>query len=312
MAAAVTAEETILHMLNDSIYNHKNIIGTGSYGTVYLITYGDKKLAVKVAKTKPTSGYQVVDPGNRYNVVPTEQPSEILLQREASILKRLGEQCNPYIVCFKYKISPSIIATEFLENYQELNDVAVGVRNKTVTLPELCNIIKELILGLQHMHHNGIAHSDIHFSNIMVNVEEIKIRYIDFGLACSKNAEIDECTAGCVAYRDPMLPPGTRIMTIEQAQKADIWALGVVICVLTLYTCPPTDAFKYTNELFPQFVEACGDGEDKITWMNQVIGNVHFMGYAAQFFKIDLAKLIAPTPSARDLNAAIIVHRQFQ
>lgn len=157
------------------------------------------------------------------------------------------------------------------------------------------------------MHRNGIAHSDIHWSNIMVNVEESKIRYIDFGLACSEYSEINECTAGCVAYRDPALPPDTRIMAIGQAQKADIWALGVVICVLILYTCPPTNAFKYTNELFPPFVQACENGKDKIAWINRVIENEHFKSYAAQFFNIRLAKLIALDPIDRDLNAAIIV-----
>lgn len=107
MAAAVTAEETILHILNESIHHERNIIGTGSFGTVYMIKYGDQKLAVKVANTKPTSGYQVVNPGDRYNIVNVPQKSEMLLQRETSILQRLGEKCNPYIVCFKYVISPS-------------------------------------------------------------------------------------------------------------------------------------------------------------------------------------------------------------
>lgn len=79
MAAAETAETEILKMLNYSIETKQNILGAGSFGTVYLITYGDQKLAVKVAKTKPTSGYQVVDPGNRYNVVNVPQKSEMLL-----------------------------------------------------------------------------------------------------------------------------------------------------------------------------------------------------------------------------------------
>ena len=303
MSTAEIAKEKILSMVNESIHNKKNIIGTGSFGTVYLITYGDQKLAVKVAKTQPASGYQVVDPGNRYNVMPADQQSEILLKREASILKRLGAKCNPYIVCFKYVISdhPSIIATEFLENYKELNDVMVGVQN----LRQLQNIIKEMILGLQYMHDNGIAHSDIHASNIMVNVRESKIRYIDFGLACSKYADITECTAGCLGYRDPALPVDTRIMTIEQAQKADIWALGVVICVLILYSFPK----KYDatcNQLFPRFVQACDNGEAKKDWIVLVLQNEKLKGYTEQFFRVNLAKLIALNPKERDLRTAII------
>ena len=129
MAAAEIAEREILKMLNDSIETKQNILGAGSFG--YLITYGDQKLAVKVAKTKPTSGYQVVDPGDRYNVVNVPQKSEMLLQREASILQRLGGKCDPYIVCFKYVISPSIMATEFLENYEELNKLMLQITGMT-------------------------------------------------------------------------------------------------------------------------------------------------------------------------------------
>ena len=300
MAAAETAEREILRMLNESIETKQNILGMGSFGTVYMITYGGQKLAVKVAKTQPANGYQVVDPGNRYNVANVPQESEMLLQREASILQHLGVKCDPYIVCFKYVISPSIMATEFLENYEELNKLMLQITG--MTREQSGSIIREMILGLQHIHDNGIAHSDIHASNIMVNVRSKQIRFIDFGLACSRDANIQQCMAGSYALRDPSLV--NDVMTIDQAQKADIWALGVVICVLILLSTG--DETKIKN-MYPYFAKSYTDDKNaKQMWVNLVLQDDKFEMYAKQFFGINLTKLIALKPSDRNLNAAII------
>ena len=224
----------------------------------------------------------------------------MLLQREASILQRLGGKCDPYIMCFKYVISPSIMATEFLENYEELNKLMLQITG--MTRERLGSIIREMILGLQHIHDNGIAHSDIHASNIMVNIQSGKIRFIDFGLACSRDANIQQCMAGSYALRDPSLV--NDVMTIEQAQKADIWALGVVICVLILLSTE--DQIKIKN-MYPYFAKSYTD--DKIVkqmWVNLVLQDDKFEMYAKQFFGINLTKLIALDPTDRNLNAAII------
>lgn len=158
-----------------------------------------------------------------------------------------------------------------------------------------------MILGLQHIHDNGIAHSDIHASNIMVNVESEKIRFIDFGLACSRDANIQQCMAGSYALRDPSLV--NEVMTIEQAQKADIWALGVVICVLILLSTE--DKVKIKN-MFPNFAKGYTDDKNvKQMWVKLVLQDEFYM-YASQFFGINITKLIALDPTDRNLNAAII------
>ena len=93
---------------------------------------------------------------------------------------------------------------------------------------QLIFIIKEVLKGLEYLHHFGIAHRDIKCDNILIsfrtNLPVVKL--IDFGFATTSTVSNIHC--GTPNFMAPELfkkPPYYPI-------QADIWAFGVMLYYL--------------------------------------------------------------------------------
>lgn len=112
-----------------------------------------------------------------------------------------------------------------------LADVIADADGKPV--PDAARILAEICEGLAHMHAAGWVHGDLKPSNVLVMADG-SVRLADFGLS----VELD----GTHGYLPPVgtsdyLPPErwSEHLTergIAVRQSADIWALGVVTCLL--------------------------------------------------------------------------------
>ena len=112
-----------------------------------------------------------------------------------------------------------------------LSDVIARAAGKPV--PGAARILAEICEGLAHMHVAGWVHGDLKPSNILVMADG-SVRLADFGLS----AELD----GTHGYLPPVgtsdyLPPErwSELLTergIAVRESADIWALGVIACLV--------------------------------------------------------------------------------
>jgi hypothetical protein len=112
-----------------------------------------------------------------------------------------------------------------------LSDVVARTAGKPVA--DAPQILVEICEGLAHMHAAGWVHGDLKPSNILLMADG-SVRLADFGLS----AEID----GTHGYLPPLgtsdyLPPErwSEMLTergIAVRESADIWALGVIACLL--------------------------------------------------------------------------------
>lgn len=206
-------------------YKIIKLLGRGSYGKIYLSISNttQEKVVIKMLSLKNKSKEYIKT-----------------LQDEIDYLKELlgSKYVVKYIDDFdvvienrKYKA----IVMEDLSCWITLGKYIKRLANtKTQILPEILKkLIFGLIRGIKYIHDKDIAHRDIKPENIMIN-EDWEIKYIDFGLSCSKNCE---GTRGTPLY----LPPETCVSEehIEDKQsyeekrkmekKHDIWSLGLVI-----------------------------------------------------------------------------------
>lgn len=115
-------------------------------------------------------------------------------------------------------------------------------------------LIDNILLGIQYLHNNDIIHCDLHPKNILLNIQNDKIRDIkiaDFGLVIKKNTkDALKNSYGSPVYR----PPDEESYT----EQYDIYSLGVIFFEIThLFN---TDMEKYieidklkNNEYYDKF-----------------------------------------------------------
>jgi serine/threonine protein kinase/tetratricopeptide (TPR) repeat protein len=99
-------------------------------------------------------------------------------------------------------------------------------RDASLPLSECLEIARQIAEGLQAAHAAGVVHRDLKPGNIML-LPDGMVRILDFGLAKARDQSISETGAhfGTVSYMSPEQVRGEKV-----DGRADLWALGVLIC----------------------------------------------------------------------------------
>lgn len=204
---------------NPSNYKDLKILGKGSYGTVYR-TYDTKLDKTIVMKT-----------------IVKNQTKERTILNEVGILSHLKELCKDNILCYVDFMEDDdnfYIFTEYLGEYMTLTDFIVKHQMKA---DDYVTLIENLKDGLIEIHKLGVSHRDIKPDNIMINPNNLKIKYIDFGLACHLESCYGNNVVGTPLYMAPELLisdyDSSKIPhTLFEWFKADYWSLGMIILEL--------------------------------------------------------------------------------
>ncbi|CEM38044.1 unnamed protein product [Vitrella brassicaformis CCMP3155] len=153
-----------------------------------------------------------------YDDVLKEVEPLVLYLKHPNVIKFLG-------ICSHRTYGP-IIVTELceagpLQAYLETGKpLPADLRDK---------FIKQICEGVQAFHNFDIVHRDLKPDNILVT-KELIIRITDFGLVIdlSKTAMSVQGAAGTWLY----MPPEALKTNAKLTTKADMWAVGVIICQL--------------------------------------------------------------------------------
>ena len=207
-------------------------IGSGNLGDVTMYNYRNECVfAVKTVKDQK------------------DQSAVEQFEQEARILNQMKYDCDEYVLCFKklHKIGNNIyIATEVLTNYVNMFDYIEFRKTQSRHVINIFDMYVNLINGLKYIHSHGIAHMDIKPDNIMVNVATMQIKYIDFGLSCSA---IYDCSTEFNTFYTvaPELFYEKSVISLSQAQQADIWSLGVTIHMCDSLSDTRAGKFSYVT-----------------------------------------------------------------
>jgi serine/threonine protein kinase len=220
------------------------VLGKGAFGSVSLVESKDSKETVVVKEIKKTA----------------DNTNAVAL--EIAILERLSKSCGttPSTVCYitSYQDAGSYyILMRFLDKYVDLATYLMKNR-KPIDSDKLGKIACQLMQGLKSIHELGVIHRDIKLSNILINVETMCCKFIDFGLAC----QLPRCSGnpGTVDSKPPEYiyqSESTGIKGAEAWKAVDIWALGNVLFELAIgynfYARLAVDFAKTFPEIYALF-----------------------------------------------------------
>ena len=207
-AAALTSGRVIGH------YEIAHILGSGGMGRVYAArdTELGREVALKVASLDSPD-------------------AQARLRREAQHASRLS---HPHI-CHIYDVGRDdgqLFVVMELVHGRSLADV---IREGSLSIADAGRFGSEIADALAHAHERGVTHRDLKSTNVIITARGAKV--LDFGLArildthqidalslSQRSLTAEGMIAGTLPYMAPELLRGTR-----GDQRADIWALGVLL-----------------------------------------------------------------------------------
>lgn len=124
-------------------------------------------------------------------------------------------------------------------SFTSLDEFLEGLCSPHLTEREAAYVMKNICLGMYHLHSQGICHRDIKLGNILI-ANDLTVKIIDFGFsAISANSELTNY-CGTPSYMCPELLKRESYI----GWQVDIWALGVVLFRLTCGTRPFRGKYK--------------------------------------------------------------------
>lgn len=204
-------------MIGSKLSNRYEILrelGRGGMGVVYLAhdPVLDREVAIKVVTPDQVSAESV----ERF-------------KREARVVAKMD---HPAIVSV-HDSGEDGGSLFFVMPFVEGTNLRLVLRNQSLRLGDLIEIIVQVAEALHYSHSRGVVHRDIKPENIMVthpNAEEMRVRVTDFGLAMAPAQDRLTKTAtvvGTVTYMSPEQVSGKEIDA-----RSDIYSLGTL-----LYEC---------------------------------------------------------------------------
>ena len=230
----------------DKFYNGYKLLdylGEGAFSKVKLVEKNNQKYAMKVINRKKLMsqkkgfGFKLND-----DKVTIDNSLEDAM-REIAILKK----CNHKNI-LEYVQNGTIMIYNEDEDTFQINEhfYKNNDPNSDYTEDEIRKIIRQIILGIDYLHNNGVIHRDIKPDNILLN-ENNKVKITDFNLSAlltnSKEDIITKGNLGTKYFRAPEVckdeneNENSNNMYIH-GKPLDIWALGVVSYLLAYKKLP--------------------------------------------------------------------------
>ena len=257
----------------DKFYNGYKLLdylGEGAFSKVKLVEKNNQKYAMKVINRKKLMsqkkgfGFKLND-----DKVTIDNSLEDAM-REIAILKKCNHKnvIKLYEILHDNKKNKLYLILEYVQNgtimiYNEDEDTFQinehfyknNDPNSDYTEDEIRKIIRQIILGIDYLHNNGVIHRDIKPDNILLN-ENNKVKITDFNLSAlltnSKEDIITKGNLGTKYFRAPEVckdeNENSNNMYIH-GKPLDIWALGVVSYLLAYKKLPFVESEESENPI---------------------------------------------------------------
>lgn len=209
-----------------SPYTKHKLLGTGAFGSVYLVTLNsEQKFAMKEIK------------GGR---------SDTESRKEIDFLRRLR---HPLIVSYVDSFISQgdlCIVMEYCD-WGDLSQVIDWKRSSKSSFfdYQILAFFSQIAVAVEYIHSKNIIHRDLKPKNIFLHKNMIKVG--DFGVArqLSSRADLAYTVAGTPIYMSPEV-----LKRAPYTRKADIWSLGVMLYEMITLVTPFTSLWEVVRGKF--------------------------------------------------------------
>ncbi|KAI4723568.1 Pkinase-domain-containing protein [Aureobasidium sp. EXF-10727] len=235
-----------IHRINQ--YTIKQEIGRGSFGAVHLAVdqfgneYAVKEFSKSRLRKRAQSNLlrrpnQKRQPFHRMStsdkLAPQANNSLDLIKEEIAIMKKLH---HPNLVALIEVLDDPDEDSLYmvLEMCKKGVVMKVGIDDRADPYgEETCRCwFRDMILGIEYLHAQGIVHRDIKPDNCLINEDDV-LKIVDFGVSEMFEKESDMTTAKS-AGSPAFMPPELCVAKHGQVsgRAADIWSMGVTLYCL--------------------------------------------------------------------------------
>lgn len=211
------------------------MLGEGTYGRVSRAVYEDKPCAVKINMfhdwTKWGNGivnlieYDIL---KRFSGHPLFLELYAVLNRENEFIRKVEEESMENV----YKGEVYDRSDQQLDNIHfilelgkcSLSDLMEEVR---LDLDKVTKILCDILLGLEHLHHNGVIHRDLKTGNVIIfeEDEDYIAKICDFGMSKYYTSQDKNCgEVATYSTRSPEL-----VMKDKYGPPSDVWTAGCIL-----------------------------------------------------------------------------------
>lgn len=225
--------------------NAYKLLTTGGYANVYY--HKDRQI---IKKVQPT----IIDLDETTRIVQYSSVVDLATHASLDILPGLP-------VMLDYSITPKSVKL-YMPYYGKPLHKAVSEWNKKPDNQRgsrIMHIFASLIDTCMQLEHNGIQHTDIKPSNVLIS-EVLQVTLIDFNivssLRCHKDRLVWESAIGTWNYCAPEITEYLR-----PSDTSMVWSIGLLIAYICyrcpFYAYPMSDARRYKHKTWRTMIQQC-------------------------------------------------------
>ena len=220
----MTIIRIIEYLSNTIFYKFEQILGKGGFGTVFsgVNKIDGSEVAIKqVLKGKISS-------------IQDNIPIEVF------VLKQISDVPGVIKLLDYYELDDSfhIVMEKF--NGQDLFDFIS--HNGPIKEQIAKHIFSQVVETIYMCYEKGIIHGDIKDENIMININDLSVKLIDFGSARHIKFNIDNTYEGTTMFT----PPEWISLSNLNGESLTVWSLGILLYDMLFGDIP----FKTVTEIF--------------------------------------------------------------
>lgn len=231
---------TVSHSIDLQIGNYEveKELGRGGMGAVYLARHAkfrDRRYAVKLILGDTLSPDAIKRFQLEIDAIAKSRHPNLLYATDAG-----AHEGKPYLV------------TEFIEG---LDLAKILKAQPMLKVADVCEISRQIALGLEFAHQAGIVHRDIKPQNVMLQPNG-QVKILDLGLAAIRSAEAAKATEEKRIEGTPEYMPPEQWRGSEPAPTSDIYSLGcTMFCLLAGHAPYPVATYKNLRGLMQAHAE---------------------------------------------------------
>ncbi|CAN0365076.1 unnamed protein product, partial [Ectocarpus sp. 12 AP-2014] len=183
---------------------------------------GHGSFGIAVAASEHPTGRKLAI--KRIRPLPESRSRARHILREITVMKLLRH--SPNIINLEdLRVSTTSGTLYIVMELMECDLQRILTSGQILTVEHVKVILKQLLLGVQAMHHHGILHCDMKPANILL-LSDCQVRITDFGLSRStKHPPFKDGDVGTRWYRAPEVMLGSEGRC---AQPVDVWSVGCI------------------------------------------------------------------------------------